>query len=105
MELVRKKWIVVVYVALGNLPIDHVPDYMSKIKESIPEKTFEDFFETEVLVFYVPERKLDEESRFEFHEIILDAVGYDKYETIIHNKNMKTSEVLNQLKEMLNVKE
>lgn len=101
MNPVRKKWIVVIYISVGNIAPEHVADAMEAAKNNMPEETFASFFETDVLPIYIPTRTSD--SRIEVHEIILDAVGYDKYETVINNTNLNVRDVLDQLKELLDV--
>lgn len=88
-------------VNVDNLSPDQVRSSLNNAEEAFDKKTIEKFFETEVLTVFIPVRGL--QTTLEVHEIILDAVGYDKYETVIKNNNLEVQGVLDQLKELLDV--
>lgn len=100
-DKVRKKWIVTWYLNVDGCYPDQVSSFVEQAKKHLGQETLENFFETETLVFFVPVR--EKHTSMEVHEIILDTVGYDKYETIIKNKNLNVQDVLDQLKELLDV--
>lgn len=101
-QTVRKKWIVVWYLNVDGCSPDYIDTFIQAAKQSLGQETLEKFFETETLTFFVPVR--EKYTSMEVHEIILDTVGYDKYETIIKNKNLNVQDVLDELKELLDVK-
>lgn len=102
-EMVRKKWILIWYLNVDNCTPDTVSVFLEQAKKILVSKEVDDFFGSKPLTFFVPVRDIP--SRMEVHEIVLDAVGYDKYETIIQNKNLNVQDALDQLKELLDVEE
>lgn len=71
------------------------------MQKQMGRELFSDFFGTDTLVFFLPIRNGD--SQLEVHEIILDEIGYDKYEIIVQNTNLNVRDILDQLKDLLDV--
>lgn len=101
MTKIRKKWMVVWKINIDGFPPETVAGVIEELKKTLGQDVLQAFFETEVMAFFVPVRAIP--TQLEVHEIILDEVGYDKYETILHNNNLDVREVLDQLKELLDV--
>lgn len=85
-------------IDLKNLPPTEASSYMEHVKSLLPRKDFEDFFETEVLVLYIPVKN---ETSIEIHEIILNDLGYDKYNMILKDNNLNIKTVLDNIKELI----
>lgn len=102
-ETVRKKWMLVWYLNVDGCTPDVIPSFMEQAQKTLAVEEVETFFGSKPLTFFIPVREIP--SRVEVHEIVLDAVGYDKYETIIQNKNLNVRDALDQLKELLDVEE
>lgn len=95
----RKKWIVIIYVDVEDMATSNIQGYMENVKQTIKTEDFDEFLETKTMLFYVPVR--DRPTTFEFHEIILNEHGYDIYEKIVEDKNLKADQKIDKLKEIL----
>lgn len=101
MTTIRKKWMLVWKINVDNVVTEHVASVLSNAERAFGKETAEAFFETKVLCMFIPVYGM--QTTLEVHEIILDAVGYDKYETVIKNNKLDVQEILDQLKELLDV--
>lgn len=95
----KKKWMIVIKVNVGQTSPEEVDSYMEQTKNSLSQQKFDSFFETETFCLYVPVRKA--ETTIEFHEIILNGFGYDKYELIVKDNNLTIKNILDSIKELL----
>lgn len=95
----KKKWLIVVKVNVDGVSPGDVHDFMSSVKKALPQETFDKFFESSTMCLYLPIVRGD--TNIEFHEIILNGFGYDKYELIVKDNNLTIKNILDSLKELL----
>lgn len=100
-KVFHKKWILIWHIPFHahspELWLNHV-DY---VKKEMSDQIMEEFFGTKILQIFFPTPK--DEMRIEIHEIILSNNGYDKFDIMLQDTKISAQQVLERLKEVLDV--
>jgi hypothetical protein len=102
----RKKWLILVKLNVDSCLPGSIDSYIDNVKSSLSKEKFDEFFEAETMVIYIPVKT--QNSNIEIQEIILNDIGSDKYEFLLKDKyimidnHIRVTELLSDLKEIIN---
>lgn len=102
-ETIKKKWILVWHVPFKAKDPVTWASYVEVLKKEFSNDFMEEFFETKILQMFTPTERDD--FKIEVHEIVLSHNGYDKFDIMLQDTNLTAQQVLEKLKEAIDVQE